>query len=119
MTKDDIIKYEVDAEGEALGRVATKVATYLLGKNLPSYQPNKVANVLVEISNIDKVKTSQKKLKDTIIYTHSGYPGGLKEKKWMVLFNKNPELLFMKVVNNMVPSNRLKKEILKNIKFVK
>ena len=119
MTKDTLIKYEIDAKGEALGRVASQVATYILGKNLPSYQPNKIPNVEVFISNIDKVKTSQTKLKNTIIYTHSGYPGGLKEKKWIDLFNKSPELLFMKVVHNMIPSNRLKKELLKKIKFVK
>lgn len=119
MTKDNIIKYEVDAKGEALGRIASKVAAYLLGKNLPSYQPNRIPNVIVEINNVDKVKISQTKLKNTIIYTHSGYPSGLKEKKWIELFNKNPELLFMKVIHNMIPLNKQKKELLKKIKFVK
>jgi large subunit ribosomal protein L13 len=109
--------YEIDATGKAMGRLASEVAIIITGKKQSNYLPNTIPLVKVIISNIDKVKISDKKLKDNIFYQHSGYPGGLKEKQWSDIFNKNPQLLFMKIINNMIPSNKLKKHLLKKIIF--
>ena len=109
--------YEVDATGKAMGRLASEVAIIITGKKQVNYLPNTIPLVKVIISNIDKVRISEKKLKDNVFYHHSGYPGGLKEKQWSEIFNKNPQLLFMKIVNNMIPSNKLKKHLLKKIIF--
>ncbi len=109
--------YEVDATGKAMGRLASEVAIIITGKKQVNYLPNTIPLVKVIISNIDKVRISEKKLKDNVFYHHSGYPGGLKEKQWSEIFNKNPQLLFMKIVNNMITSNKLKKNLLKKIIF--
>ncbi|MDP2683871.1 MAG: 50S ribosomal protein L13 [bacterium] len=109
--------YEIDAKGRSIGRIASEVATLLLGKNKPDYTPNQMAKIIVNISNLKKVKISPKKLEQTVFYRHSGYPGGLKTLHWNDVWKKNPQDLFMKVVSNMIPNNRHKSELLKKIKF--
>lgn len=114
---ENLKTYEIDATGKAIGRLASEVAIIITGKKQSNYLPNTIPLVKVIISNIDRLRISEKKLKDNVFYHHSGYPGGLKKKQWSDIFNKNPQLLFMKIINNMIPSNKLKKHLLKKITF--
>lgn len=116
-SNENLKTYEIDAAGKAIGRLASEVAIIVTGKKQSNYTPNMIPSVKVIISNIDKIKISEKKLKNNIFYQHSGYPGGLKKKQWSEIFNKNPQLLFMKIINNMVPNNKLRKHLLKKIIF--
>lgn len=116
-TNNKIENYEIDAKGKAIGRIATEVVKILVGKNKPNYTPNMISNAVVTIKNINKISISQKKIESTLIYWHSQYPGGLKTKSWLDVFKKSPEKLFIKVISNMLPDNRHKKELLKRIKF--
>ena len=109
--------YKVDAKGKVLGRIATEVASIIMGKNKPNFEKNISSSNVVIISNIDKVKISEKKLDKNIIYRFTGYPGGIKRKKWREIYEKNPQELFIKIVKNMISDNKLKKLALKRIKF--
>lgn len=115
--KVDLKIYRVDAKGKVLGRIATEVASIIMGKNRPNFEQNISASSVVVISNIDKVKISEKKLDKNIIYRFTGYPGGIKQKKWREIYETNPQELFIKIIKNMIPNNRLKKIALKRIKF--
>lgn len=114
---DNFIEYKIDAADKAIGRLASEVAIIITGKKQSNYLPNTIPLVKVIICNISKVKISEKKLKNNIFYQHSGYPGGLKNIQWSYIYNKNPQLLFMKIIDNMIPPNKLKRHILKNIIF--
>lgn len=107
----------IDATDQPIGRLASKVSTQLRGKLLPDYLPNKNPKIQVLIENFNKVMISKKKMESNIFYRHSGYPGGLKEITWKKLYLKDPKLLFFKVLSNMIPQNKLKKQFLKQVKF--
>ncbi len=109
--------YPIDAADQQIGRLASRVASIVLGKSEPDYTPNNIARVNVVISNIRKVKISDKKLDENKYYRTSGYPGGLKEKTWREVYDKGPEYLFMKILRNMLPSNKLRVGMLKRVKF--
>ena len=109
--------YTVDANNRSLGRMASEVAILIRGKNSPDYSPQNLPQVEVVISNIDKVKISEKKLDTTFYYKYSGYPGGMKRKSIREIYEKSPKTLFLKVIDNMIPANKLKKHILKRIRF--
>ena len=80
--KEDLVRnwYVIDAEGENLGRVATKVATVLRGKHKPTYTPHIDCGDFVIVINASKVNLTGKKLDDKIYYNHSGYTGDLDRK---------------------------------------
>ena len=109
--------YEINAEGKILGRLASEVAIILRGRNSPSFQPNIAPKVEVKISNVEKIKLSGNKLNDKEYKRFSGYPGGLKTIKFETMLKNDPNKLFLKVVRGMLPKNKLRKEMLKNIKF--
>jgi large subunit ribosomal protein L13 len=111
------MEYIIDARGRSLGRVATEVATIILGKNDPNYAPNVVTKNSVSIKNIDKANVIERKMLSKTHYTHSGYLGSLKSKSYKQMYEENPKSLFMLVVKRMVPDNRLRIERLKRIKF--
>jgi len=109
--------YKIDATNKAVGRLASEVAIIIRGKKMVSYTPHVIPMVQVNISNINKIKINDKKFKN-MHYKHSGYPGGLKKIRWQKYYEKGPEKLFMKVLSNMIPSNRQKKHLLKRIFIV-
>ncbi|MFA5134673.1 MAG: 50S ribosomal protein L13 [Patescibacteria group bacterium] len=112
-----LAKYEIDATGKPYGRLATSVVTLIRGKHLASYEPNQLQNIQVTIINLEKARISDKKLDSTVFFHSSGYPGGLKKTSWRELYQKNPRQLFLKVLDNMLPTNRHKRQLLKQIKF--
>ena len=109
--------YTIDASNRVVGRLASEVATIIRGKTSAEYSPHVLPQVNVTILNIDKIKISEKKLDSTFYYHYSGYPGGMKSRSVRDFFEKSPKSLFLKVIDNMIPANKLKKSILKRIKF--
>lgn len=108
-------KHSFDAAGEIAGRLASKIAYLLMGKNVVGYRPNIDAGAEVEVSNINKLKFSGKKLLTEVKYHHSQHPGGLKSAPLAKLFKENPGLVFKKIVYNMLPKNKLRPEMIKRL----
>jgi len=108
--------YTIDAKDKKIGRVATEAANYLTGKNTTSYERNLHPDVLVKIINAKEMLVDEKKLKTKEYHNYSGYPGGLKvtTAERMVEKKGYGELL-IKAIYGMVPSNRLRPEIMKNL----
>ena len=109
--------YVVDAEGLALGRVASQVANILRGKNKPIYTPNVDTGDFVIIINADKVILTGKKLDQKIYYKHSGFVGGLKETKYRKLLAEKPEEAMRHAVVGMLPKGPLGRQMAKKLKI--
>ena len=108
--------YVVDAEGLALGRVASQVANILRGKNKPIYTPNVDTGDYVIIVNASKVVLTGKKLDQKIYYKHSGFVGGLKETKYRKLLAEKPEEAVRHAVVGMLPKGPLGRQMAKKLK---
>ena len=111
--------HTIDAEGKILGRLATEVAQLLRGKGKVDFQPHIDNGDFVNITNVDKIVVTGKKMEQKIYYSHSEYPGGLKETQMKRLFEKNPEEVLKKAVWNMLPKNKLRAEFIKRLQFTK
>lgn len=108
--------YVVDAEGEILGRLASKVAYVLRGKHKPEYTPHVDCGDNVIIINAEKVVLTGKKLTDKEYIRHSGYPGGQKVETPVEMFEKHPERIIEHAIKGMLPKNRLGSELFRNLK---
>ena len=115
--KEDVNRkwYVVDAEGQTLGRLATKVATILRGKNKVTYTPHVDTGDYVIIINASKVKLTGNKLDDKMYYNHSGYPGGLRERNAKTMIEKYPEEMVHRAVKGMLPKGPLGRKMLKKL----
>ena len=109
--------YVVDAEGLALGRVASQVANILRGENTAIYTPNVDTGDFVIIINADKVILTGKKLDQKIYYKHSGFVGGLKETKYRKLLAEKPEEAMRHAVVGMLPKGPLGRQMAKKLKI--
>ena len=109
--------YVVDAEGLALGRVASQVANILRGKNKPIYTPNVDTGDFVIVINASKVVLTGKKLDQKIYYKHSGFVGGLKETKYRKLLAEKPEFALKKAIVGMLPKGPLGRQMAKKLKI--
>ena len=109
--------YVVDAEGLALGRVASQVANILRGKNKPIYTPHVDTGDYVIIVNASKVILTGKKLDQKIYYKHSGFVGGLKETKYRKLLAEKPEEALRHAVVGMLPKGPLGRQMAKKLKI--
>lgn len=108
----------VDAEGQVLGRLASKVAMIIRGKNKPSYTPHVDCGDNVIVINAEKVIMTGKKMTDKEYVRHSGYPGGQTFQTAEAILKKYPERLIEKAVKGMLPKNRLGAELFRNLKVV-
>jgi large subunit ribosomal protein L13 len=108
----------VDAEGQVLGRLASKVAKIIRGKNKPSYTPHVDCGDNVIVINAEKVVLTGNKMADKEYVRHSGYPGGQTIQTAAVILKKYPERLVEKAVKGMLPKNRLGAELFRNLKVV-
>lgn len=108
--------YVVDAEGKALGRVASQVASILRGKNKPTYTPHVDTGDYVIIINSEKVILTGKKLDQKMLRHHSLYPGGLKEVPYREAIAKKPEFVFEEAVRRMLPKGPLGRKMIKKLK---
>ena len=111
--------YVVDAEGLALGRVASQVANILRGKNKPIYTPNVDTGDYVIVVNASKLILTGKKLDQKIYYKHSGYVGGLKETKYRKLMAEKPEVALRHAVVGMLPKGPLGRQMAKKLYIYK
>ena len=109
--------YLIDVEGKILGRVATKIAEILMGKNKPTYTPNVDTGDFIIVINAEKVKVTGKKLLDKVYYKHSGYLGGLKKETLFSLLNRKPEFVIKHAVKGMLPKNKLARRMIKKLKI--
>ena len=114
----DIVKnwYVLDAEGKALGRLATEAARILRGKHKPIFTPHLDTGDFVIIINAEKVVLTGNKLNKKKYYRHSGYPGGIKETVYSELMETKPTLAVEKAVKGMLPHNKLGRAIAKKLK---
>lgn len=105
----------IDAEGQVLGRLASKVAKILRGKHKPNYTPHVDCGDNVIIINADKVVLTGNKWNDRVYLSYTGYPGGQREMTPARLMEKGADRLVQKVVKGMLPKNRLGAALLKNL----
>jgi large subunit ribosomal protein L13 len=111
--------YIVDASNMVLGRLATKLADRLRGKDKPTFTPHTDGGDYVVVINAEKVKVTGNKFNNKKYYTHSSYPGGLKIKIFKDLIKTKPEYIIEKAVKGMLPKNKLGKQIFKKLKVYK
>lgn len=108
--------YLVDAAGKTLGRLASEIATRLRGKHKPEYTPNCDTGDFIVVINSDKVKVTGNKANDKIYYSHSGYPGGLKEISFEKLLAKDSRKIIEIAVKGMLPKNPLGRAMYRKLK---
>ena len=106
----------IDATDQVLGRLCSKVAKILRGKNKPSYSPFVNCGDNVIIINADKVKFTGKKMTDKVYVRHTGYPGGQRYATPADYLRKKPEFVLEKAVKSMLPRTRLGSALLRNLK---
>lgn len=108
--------YVIDAQGQTLGRLATRVAAILKGKHKPIYTPHVDCGDYVVIVNADKIHVTGQKMYQKQYYRHSGYPGGIKSITLRDQLQKFPTRVFEYAVRGMLPKNRLGRQMFKKLK---
>jgi large subunit ribosomal protein L13 len=108
--------YVVDAAGKTLGRLASNVASRLRGKHKAEFTPHVDTGDFIVIINAEKVKVTGKKTSDKIYYSHSGYPGGIKEISFEKLIAKHPEKVLEIAIKGMLPKNPLGRAMYRKLK---
>ena len=108
--------YVVDAEGETLGRLASRIAPILKGKHKPIYTPHLDCGDFVVVVNAEKVRVTGRKLDQKFYHHHSGYPGGLKSISLRDQLDKHPERVLQAAVRGMLPKNKLGRRMIKKLK---
>lgn len=111
--------HELDASKQTLGRLAGTAARFLTGKHKPSYTPHLDAGDFVVIVNVEKLKTTGRKMLQKEYFHYSGYPGGLKRRKMGDVFEKTPDKVVWRAVRGMLAPNRLRMARLKRLKLIK
>ncbi|MEE9192014.1 MAG: 50S ribosomal protein L13 [Candidatus Aerophobetes bacterium] len=108
--------YLVNAEGKILGRLSSRIAQILSGKDKPTYTPHLDVGDFVVVINAEKVKVTGNKEEKKIYYWHSGYPGGLKERTYQELLDKKPQDIIRKAVRGMLPKSKLGRQMFQKLK---
>ena len=108
--------YVVDAEGQTLGRLATRIADVLRGKQKPQYTPHIDTGDFVVVVNAEKIHVTGKKLDQKMYHRHSGYPGGLRSRTLREQLERRPTEVIRKAVKGMLPKNRLAAKQLTKLK---
>lgn len=113
------MEYTIDATGKVIGRLATEVANLLQGKNDPRFDPAALPGNRVTVRNTDRMVATGRKPRQKIYRRHSGYPGGLKEESLERLQQRDSRLVLRHAVTGMLPKNRLRPRMLKNLTLIK
>lgn len=108
--------YLVDASDKILGRLACQIAKYLRGKHKPEFTPHADAGDYIVVINAEKIRVTGKKEQEKVYYTHSGYPGGIKETTFNKLRAKDPGRIIEIAVKGMLPKNPLGRAMYKKLK---
>jgi len=110
---------EVDASAATLGRVATKIANFLRGKHKREFTPHMDLGDFVVATNVEKIRMTGRKVEQKQYHHYSGYPGGLRTKELKRLIVEKPEDVLRRAVFNMIDDNKLRKLMMRRLKFVK
>jgi large subunit ribosomal protein L13 len=108
--------YLADANGQNLGRLATKIAEVLMGKHRPTFTPGVDSGDYVIVINCENVTVTGNKLEEKKYYRHTGYPGGIKEKKLREMLEQHPDRVIRLAVKGMLPKNTHGRNLLKKLK---
>ena len=108
--------HHIDANGKTLGRLATQLAVYLMGKHKPTFTPNMDCGDFVVVTNASKIKVSGNKATEKIYFSHSGYAKGGKETTYEMLMAKDPTKVIEKAVYRMLDDNKLRARRMKRLR---
>ncbi|CAI3792205.1 MULTISPECIES: 50S ribosomal protein L13 [Rheinheimera] len=108
--------FVVDATGKTLGRIATEIALRLRGKHKPEFTPHVDTGDYIIVVNADKVTVTGNKAKNKMYYSHSGFPGGIKEINFEKLLVKKPEMVLEAAVKGMLPKGPLGRAMFRKLK---
>ena len=108
--------FVVDAEGQTLGRLASRIATRLRGKHKPEFAPHVDMGDFIVVVNAEKIRVTGDKMNAKHYYWHTGYPGGIKSRSLSEMLKRKPEEVITHAVKGMLPKNRLGRAILKKLK---
>jgi large subunit ribosomal protein L13 len=108
--------YVVDAEGQTLGRLASRIATILRGKHKPTYTPHLDCGDFVIVLNAEKVRVTGRKMDQKFYYRYSGYPGGLSQISLRDQLARHPERVLQAAIRGMLPKNKLGRRMIKKLK---
>lgn len=108
--------WHCDADGVVLGRLAVQVASYLRGKHKVQYSPHVDCGDFVVVTNASQVVLTGNKLEQKKAYSYSGYPGGLRTRKYADFLATDSEKLVVKAVRGMLPKNKLGRQLIKKLK---
>jgi large subunit ribosomal protein L13 len=108
--------YVIDAEGQTLGRLASKIATILRGKHKPIYNPSVDCGDFVIVVNAEKIRVTGQRMDQKVYYRHSGYPGGLSEITLRRQLERHPTRAIELAVRGMLPKNKLGRKMIKKLK---
>jgi len=119
--ENEVVKkwYIVDATGQTLGRIASRVAHILRGKNKPVFTPNSDCGDFVIVINAEKVRMTGKREEQKTYFHYTGYPGGATFESFRDLMKTKPERVFTHAVKGMIPHNRLGAQVIKKLKVYK
>ena len=106
----------LDARDKTLGRLSSKIASILMGKNKAQYTPHNDLGDYVVVVNAEKIRVTGNKDTQKKYYKHTGYPGGLKSSTFSEIIEKNPENVILKAVKGMLPKNKLSSSMISKLK---
>ena len=106
----------LDARDETLGRLSSKIASILMGKNKAQYTPHNDLGDYIVVVNAEKIRVTGNKDIQKKYYKHTGYPGGLKSSTFSEIIEKNPENLILKAVKGKLPKNKLSSSMISKLK---
>lgn len=111
--------HNIDASGISLGRLASRIAVLLRGKQRPDFVPYKGGQDIVVVASVDQIVLTGKKKETKTYFSHSGFPKGAKHTPLKKVFEISPEKVLMRAVKGMLPHNKLSETLIKNLKFNK
>ena len=109
--------HEIDATAQSIGRLSSRIAVLLRGKNTADYEPSRAGGNDVIVLNLDKASFTGRKFKQKMYHRYSGYPGGVHSRTLEQMWQKNPKEVVRKAVYRMLPANRTRDKLIKNLKF--
>jgi len=108
--------FVIDASDKVLGRLATEIARRLRGKHKAEYTPHVDTGDYIVVTNAEKVTVTGRKFEEKIYYSHSGFPGGIKQISFNKLQQKNPTRIIERAVKGMLPKNPLGRDMFRKLK---
>ncbi|MCR9192664.1 MAG: 50S ribosomal protein L13 [Gammaproteobacteria bacterium] len=109
--------YIVDASNQVLGRLASQIALRLRGKHKAEYTPHVDTGDYIVVTNVESIRVTGRKAKDKMYYSHSGFPGGIKEISFEKLQAQHPARILERAVKGMLPKNPLGREMYRKLKI--